>query len=128
MLTQPVMIDGESTLAEFVDTSTAAGHYSTYPVVQDGHVSGLFPFREIARIPRVEWPTTRVKDVSIPYKSVPQLTRETGAIEALDRLIASTVKRAFVIADGQVIGFVSITDLARLLADPPPAGAVPLTS
>ena len=128
MLTQPVMIDGESTLAEFVDTTTAAGHYSTYPVVQDGHVSGLFPFREIARIPRSEWPTTYVKDVSIPYNSVPQLTRETRAIEALDRLMASTVKRAFVVADGQVIGFVSITDLARLLADPPPAGAVPLAS
>jgi Zn-dependent protease len=126
MLTQPVMIDGESTLAEFLDTTTSAGHYSTYPVVQDGQVSGLFPFREIARIPRSAWPTTSVKDVAIPFRSVPQLTRETGAIDALDRLMASPVKRAFVVSDGQVIGFVSITDLARLIADPPPARAVPL--
>ncbi len=71
MLTQPVMIDGESTLAEFVDTTTAAGHYSTYPVVQDGHVSGLFPFREIARIPRSEWPTTYVRMSRFPTSPYP---------------------------------------------------------
>jgi Zn-dependent protease/predicted transcriptional regulator len=128
MLTQPVMIDGDSTLAEFVDTTAAAGHYSTYPVVRDGHVSGLFPFREIARTPRNAWPTTYVRDVAIPYDSVPQLTRETAATDALDKLMASTVKRAFVVSDGQVIGFVSITDLARLIADPPPTRAVPLAS
>jgi CBS domain-containing protein len=58
---------------------------------------------------------------------VPQLTRETPAAEALARLMASTVKRAFVVSDDQVIGFLSITDLARLISDRSPNGAMPLT-
>ena len=89
--------------------------YTTYPVLEQGHPIGLLAFRSVASVPRHEWNTRRVRDAMIPRTQVPELDEDEPAIDALAELSTSEVNRGFVLDNGRLAGFLSITDLARAL-------------
>jgi CBS domain-containing protein len=47
---------------------------------------------------------------------VPCFSPSTPAAEALDELAASRTGRGLVLSDGELVGILSVTDLARALA------------
>jgi CBS domain-containing protein len=51
----------------------------------------------------------------VPLDEVPQLTEAEPAIDALAELSSSNVNRGLVVDDDRLVGFLSITDLARAL-------------
>ncbi len=51
----------------------------------------------------------------IPREHVPLLTDDEAAIDALAKLSTSNVNRGLVVDDGRLVGFLSISDLARAL-------------
>jgi CBS domain-containing protein len=51
----------------------------------------------------------------IPRTQVPVLDEDEPAIDALAELSTSEVNRGFVLDNGRLAGFLSITDLARAL-------------
>jgi len=115
MTHDPVTVAPGLTLGAFMDDVVWARRYTTYPVVEDGRVVGLLPFRCVAEVPRAEWDERLVRDCMIPYERVPVLTEDEELIDALGELSESGVNRGLVLADGRLVGLLSITDLARVL-------------
>jgi Zn-dependent protease/CBS domain-containing protein len=124
MVREPVTVDADLSLGQFMDDVAWSRRYTTYPVVENGRPAGLLAFRSVASVPRDEWNTHRVRDAMIPREEVPVLDEDEPAIDALAKLSSGGVNRGFVVDDGRLAGFLSITDLARALAVRRPARPV----
>jgi Zn-dependent protease len=115
MIRQPVTVEADHSLGQFMDEVAWSQRYTTYPVLEDGRPIGLLAFRSVAAVPRSEWDTRRVREAMLSREKVPLLTEEQPALDALAQLSASDVNRGLVVDDGRLAGFLSITDLARAL-------------
>jgi Zn-dependent protease/CBS domain-containing protein len=115
MTHQPVTVEADLSLGQFMDDVAWSQRYTTYPVLEQGRPIGLLAFRSIASVPRDEWNTRRVRDAMIPVEKVPMLDEDEPAIDALAELSAGEVNRGLVVDNGHLAGFLSITDLARAL-------------
>jgi Zn-dependent protease/CBS domain-containing protein len=115
MVRDPVTVDAELTLGQFMDEVAGSKRYTTYPVLEDGHPVGLLAFRSVAAVPRSEWDRRRVRDSMIRREQVPLLDEGDPAIDALAELAESDVNRGLVVENEHLAGLLSITDLARAL-------------
>ena len=115
MVRQPVTVDADLSLGEFMDEVAWSRRYTTYPVLEHGYPIGLLAFRSVATVPRSEWDARRVREAMIPREKVPLLHEDEQAIDALAELSSGDVNRGLVVDDGRLAGFLSITDLARAL-------------
>lgn len=115
MAREPVSVPPDYTLGRFMDEVAWNRRYTTYPVVDDGQVLGLLPFRRVAAVPRVEWDEKTVVDCMVPREHVPSLREDEPAIEALADLSEGEVHRGIVLEHGHLVGLISISDLARAL-------------
>jgi Zn-dependent protease/CBS domain-containing protein len=115
MVRQPVTVDADLSLGQFMDEVAWSRRYTTYPVLERGYPIGLLAFRSVAAVPRSEWDARRVRVAMIPQENVPLLDEDAPAIDALAELSAGDVNRGLVVDDGRLAGLLSITDLARAL-------------
>jgi Zn-dependent protease/CBS domain-containing protein len=119
MSPQPVTVPADLSLGRFVDEVVWPRRFTTYPVVEDGRVVGLLPFRCVARVPRTDWDVRTVRDCMLGLDEVPILDADDEAIDALEKVSGSEVNRALVLDGDRLLGLLSITDLARALEAAP---------
>jgi predicted transcriptional regulator len=115
MVRHPVTVEPGMTLGEFMDRVAWTRRYTTYPVVEDGRTLGLLPFRCLAEVPRAEWDERRVADCMLGLDAVPLLDENAELVEALAALSEADVQRGLVLDGDRLVGFLSISDLARAL-------------
>lgn len=118
MVPDPVTARSEQTLGEFMDQIAGSARYTAYPVVDDGEVAGMLPFACVLRTPRGEWDERRVAECMLTRDEVPVLALDERALEALSDLSEGDLHRGLVLEEGRLAGLISITDIARVLADP----------
>lgn len=115
MVRDPVTARGDETLGEFMDGVAFSHRYTTYPVTEDGRVVGLLPFAAVAGVPRSEWDERRVRDCMVPRSRIAVLRENEELIDALTDLSESALQRGIVLDGERLVGFLSISDLARIL-------------
>jgi Zn-dependent protease/CBS domain-containing protein len=115
MVRDPVTVDGDLTVGQFMDEVARSRRFTTYPVVDRERPIGLLAFGSVAALPRSEWDSRRVRDAMLPLDRVPQLTEDETAIDALTALSSPTSNRGLVVENGHLAGLLSITDLTRAL-------------
>ena len=115
MVRDPVTVDGDLTVGQFMDEVARSRRFTTYPVVDGGRPIGLLAFGSVAALPRSEWDSRRVREVMLPLDRVPQLTEDETAIDALTALSSPTSNRGLVVENEHLAGLLSITDLTRAL-------------
>ena len=115
MVRDPVTVDGNLTVGQFMDEVARSRRFTTYPVVDGGRPIGLLAFGSVAALPRSEWDSRRVREAMLPLERVPLLTEDETAIDALTALSSPTSNRGLVVEDGHLAGLLSITDLTRAL-------------
>jgi Zn-dependent protease/CBS domain-containing protein len=126
MTPNPVVVSPDTTLGEFMDDIMFSRRHTTYPVVADGKVVGLLPFRCVANVPRAEWDERRVRDCLVSLDEVPVLRENEEAVDALAELSQSAGGHGLVVSNGGLAGIVSARDLARALdARPRRRGGAP---
>ena len=115
MVRDPVTVDGDLTVGQFMDEVARSRRFTTYPVVDGGRPIGLLAFGSVAALPRSEWDSRRVREAMLPLDRVPQLTEDETAIDALTALSSPTSNRGLVVENEHLAGLLSITDLTRAL-------------
>jgi Zn-dependent protease/CBS domain-containing protein len=115
MVRNPVTVDSDLTVGQFMDEVARSRRFTTYPVVDAQRPIGLLAFGSVAALPRSEWDSRRVRDTMIPLDEVPLLTEDATAVDALAALSPPTSNRGLVVENGQLAGLLSITDLTRAL-------------
>jgi Zn-dependent protease/CBS domain-containing protein len=115
MVRDPATVPAELSLGRFMDDVVWAERYTTYPVVEDGQAVGLLPFRRVAEVPRREWDDRPVRECMVPRDEVTLLEEDEPLVDALAELSEGIGRGLVVDPAGRLIGFLSITDLARAL-------------
>jgi len=115
MVRNPVTVEGDHTVGQFMDEVARSRRFTTYPVVDGDRPIGLLAFGSVAAIPRTEWDSRLVRDAMISLDQVPLLTEDETAVEALTALSPATSNRGLVVENGHLAGLLSITDLTRAL-------------
>ncbi len=115
MTPNPVSVDLDTTIRDFMEHVAWRRPYTTYPVMEGDRVVGLLVHRCADELPRAEWDAQRVGVCMIPLERVPLFSEEDSAESALARLTATRVSRGFVLDGDRLIGLVSLSDLARAL-------------
>jgi Zn-dependent protease/CBS domain-containing protein len=116
MIRRPESVPADWSLSEFMDDIAHVHHFTTYPVIADARVVGLLPFAAVARVPRPEWDTTRVRDCMLPIDEATSVREDEPLLDAISDMAAGSLDRALVLAGDQVVGLLSITDVGRLVA------------
>jgi Zn-dependent protease len=116
MIRQPESAAADWTIAEFMDRVAHVHHFTTYPVIADGHVVGLLPFAAVARVSRREWDTTNVGACMVPIHETPIVREDEPLLDAVGDMRQGPLDRALVLAGDQVVGLLSMTDVGRLVA------------
>jgi Zn-dependent protease/CBS domain-containing protein len=115
MTPNPAVVSSDMTLGEFMDTIMLSRRHTTYPVVDNGKLVGLLPFRCVADVPRDEWNVRQVRDCMISLDKVPVLREGEDAVDALADLSESAGGHGLVVSNGTLAGIVSTSDLAHAL-------------
>jgi len=116
MTRSPVTVGASQTLAEVAEAIARTAPHSTYPVMDDGVVIGLFPLKALTRTGGQALRSRAVRDFVASGGRVPAFSPGTPAIEALDELVTSRAGRGIVLEDDRLVGIISATDLVRALA------------
>jgi Zn-dependent protease len=118
MVRDPVTARAGETIGQFMDETVGQTRFTAYPVVQDGRIVGVLPFSCVARTPRAEWDRRTVQECALDLDEVPVVRGDDSAADALATLSEGDLHRALVMDDGRFSGFLSISDIARVLSAP----------
>ncbi len=117
MVHRPVTVPADETLSGFMDEVAHVHRYTTYPVVDDGHVVGLLPFARVAATPRAGWDEHRVRDCMMLLDDAPVVQAGTPLLEAVQDMQRQGGDRALVLDHGELAGLLSITDVGRVVSE-----------
>jgi Zn-dependent protease/predicted transcriptional regulator len=117
MTPQPLALDGNLTVEQFVHQVVMTHRFSTYPLVDPhGRLVGLVTLNRVRAVPSDQHAATRLRDIACPPNEVPVARPEEPVQELLERMHGCADGRAVVVdGEGRVIGVVSPTDVARAL-------------
>ena len=117
MTARPVVVDPLESLAAVAQEVRGTARHTAYPVVLGAQPVGLFDLHSLTSTPHELWAATQVQACMIPIQDVPQLRPWEPAWQAMQLLTDGRIGRAVVLdADGDLVGILSLTDLARALA------------
>jgi Zn-dependent protease/CBS domain-containing protein len=116
MTPNPVTASASMTVDELLGSEAIRHRHSTFPLTDDGGPPvGLVTFTQIRRVPPETRATTRLRDIACPMQQVAQVRPDQRAADLLPRLSECAEGRALVVADGELVGIVSPSDINRAL-------------
>jgi Zn-dependent protease/CBS domain-containing protein len=116
MTPSPLVLPQHLNVEQAVDVYLLPNRFSSFPVVSpDGHPLGLVTLQRIKQVPREQWPVTSIQRVATPLHEVPVASPFEPLLEVLRRVQQGGERRILVVHDGQLVGIVSPTDIARVL-------------
>lgn len=126
----PITVSYHISVEQLVDEYVYRRPDHLFPVLQEDVLVGCVSAAEIEKLPRDQWGSTTVKEISLPCTSENTIPVDADANEALGLMRRSGRKRLLVVDGGRLIGVVSLRDLLqrlslqlRLRKSPPPRSA-----
>lgn len=100
-------------LDRFVDERLLGSRHGLYPVERDGRWIGVVTPEDVLRVPRQDWPSTTVGEVSQPVSETPTAGLLEDAGQVMARMRTEGLQRLPVVHGGDVVGIVTLQDLLR---------------
>lgn len=111
MARDPVSAPPDYSLKDFVEDYAYRYHYSLFPITKDGRLIGCVRTRDVAQVPREDWPHTRVGDIMKRCDSSNTIESSTDATHALYQLQRSNTGQLIVTENNQLAGLLTLRDL-----------------
>ena len=103
------------TLEEFIGEYLLRFRHEVYPVSTNGKVLGLVSVQDAKQIPKDRWSTTYVKDIMKPNEKIVTVQPNQEAIEALMKMSKHDVGQVLVVAQGNLMGIVTHSDIFHVV-------------
>ena len=114
MSTKPVVAPGPMAVSVFIDTYLLGKRHSAYPVADvSGRITGMVTLAQVRRVRPSERSITPLAHVAIPLADVPIVAPEDPLDALLERLSPDTGGRALVLDHGDLVGIITLSDVAR---------------
>ena len=117
MTPDPFVAPGWITVEEFINSYVLTHRHSTFPVRDfEGRLVGLVTLGRLKQVPPHERATTRVVAVAYRLGEVTTAAPDEPLADVVGRLHAGAGGRALVFDQGRLVGIVSPSDVARVMA------------
>jgi Zn-dependent protease/predicted transcriptional regulator len=114
MSRDPEVVGARTSVADLVQHHFMRLRYASYPVVHDGRVVGLVTLEDVKRLPADAWAATTAGQVMTPLAACAVVSPLTSVEAALQEMSGPSARgRALVVDQGQLVGIVSASDVAR---------------
>jgi Zn-dependent protease/predicted transcriptional regulator len=110
-----VAIPADITLSDAVDRHFMRYDHGGFPVEDDGQTVGFITLRGVKRVPREEWGTRMVRESMGNLDDQVTVPPGMPMDQVLAKLQDGETNRVLVVEDGDVIGMITPTDVARWL-------------
>jgi Zn-dependent protease len=108
-------LPGEMLMSSPMVSQGLKEHDDLLAVSLNGRVEGMITRRLMAHIPKRAWGVTPLSQAMLPLRSVPVLTPEDTASEAMEQMETGRLGSLAVMRDDELLGFVSREGIARLV-------------
>lgn len=89
--------------------------YGAFPVVYGSTTHGIVSLQDLKTVPREQWPETRVSRVMTPLREALIIKPESDAAGVMLKMATQNLGRALVMAEGNLVGLLSRTDMMRFI-------------
>jgi CBS domain-containing protein len=89
--------------------------HGAFPVEEQGRTIGLLTLRGVRRVPREQWPTSRVRDHMHPLGDQVVVAPDARMDGVVGKLQDGKAGRVLVAQGGEVVGIITPSDLTRWL-------------
>lgn len=113
MTPQPQTASGELTVADFVDNYLFAYRHTALPLTEDGRPVGLVTLDRVRGVPSDQRGSTTLEAVACRADDLVLASPDEQLTDLLPRLSECADGRALVVADGNLVGIVSPSDISR---------------
>ncbi|MFI5268286.1 MAG: CBS domain-containing protein [Chloroflexota bacterium] len=115
MRREPVSVAPGVSVEEAVERYLLAHNLRAVPVVDRGRLIGIVTLADIRHLPHASWTLTHIGDIVDVRSSENRVTQDESLAEALRAMAASGLERLPVVRDGELVGVLSRSDVARYL-------------
>lgn len=113
MSAEPTTAPPQLTVDQFVDEYLMRHRFSAFPLVDGGGLTGLVTLNRVRQVPPESRARTTLLDIACTPDEVPTAHPQEALTDLLARMSGCSDGRAVVLHDGEVVGIVSPTDVAR---------------
>jgi len=115
MTPHPQYVDGSVTVESFVHEHLLGRQHGRYPVMDSGQIVGVVALSNVKKIPRTDWPSARVIDITDKDLGVLSVDASTPVQQTLSRLSADRSGALLVVKEGHLVGIVTRSDVIDVL-------------
>ena len=115
MVTPVIVVNDNMTLEHIVNDFFFRYRHNSFPVISGDSIAGIISIHDIKVVEKEKWPYTIVRDIMHTEISSFTISPESGALEALDKMIDTHSGRLVVIEDGRITGMISQRDIMQML-------------
>ena len=116
IMTHEVITVAPDATVEQLTEAFWAHHVTSFPVVKGGTVHGVASVRQRHEVPAEQRPTRRVSEIMRPLADDLVVQPKESVFDALGKATRNQVGRVAVIEDSRLVGYLSLTDIAHVLA------------
>ena len=115
MIRNPVVVQPETTLSEFVNQVMLKHHVSFAPVLANGILIGQIDKDVLSAIDRENWSSTRVDDVFVGLDDTSMIAPDMPVAELLKHIAMNGTRKFLVVQDHKLLGIVTLANLIGYL-------------
>jgi len=116
MTVGPIAVNANTSLADFLHEFVYRYHHRLFPVQDNGRLLGAITTAQLRGVPTAERQIRKVSSATIPLASLPTVTPDTGALQALGRMRESGRSRLLVVDHHRLAGIITTRDLLDFIA------------
>lgn len=110
-------VSPSTNIQHLVDNYIYRHHFKMFPVVKDGRLVGCVKTQNLKGVPRDEWHSRQVAEITEPCSDQNTIEPEADALKALAKMSRSDGNsRLMVVKEGQLEGIISLKDMMRLIS------------
>lgn len=111
-----VTVPDQLTVDQFLASEAVHHHFTTYPLRDpSGALTGVVRLNEIVREASRGGHDRKLRDLAVPISQIPTTQPQENLETLLERVDSGLDRRVLVLDDGQLVGILSPTDVARIL-------------
>jgi Zn-dependent protease/predicted transcriptional regulator len=115
MTPELVSIPADLSLRDAVDDYFMRYDHSAFPVDEGGRTTGLLTLRSVKQVQRDQWDARRVRDAMHPLGDELTVVPDARMDRVLTKLQDGDRRRVLVVRNGEVVGMITASDVARWL-------------
>ncbi|MCC7201671.1 MAG: site-2 protease family protein [Nitrospirae bacterium] len=115
MVSPAISVNDNMTIDHIVNNFFFRYRFNSFPVVSGEELAGIISIHDIKVVEKEKWPYTIVRDVMFKDISAFTISPESGALEALDKMIDTHRGRLVVLEDRRIAGMISQRDIMQML-------------